>query len=457
VNPTEDGTSTATAPHPRRRRAALLGAALLTGGALLLTACGGGNGSGGHGTAKGATGTPTPKTSAGREPGKSAKAEKAKRAKKDAAAADRKAAEAASAARISIAPANGTTDASINASGRVSVASGTLTTVRMTSATGATVPGALSADATSWQPSAQLARSTHYEVTATAKDAKGRTATEHAAFTTVSPAHSFIGTFTPEAGSTVGVGMPVSFSFDKAITDRKAVQSHITVSSSSGQQVVGHWFGSNRLDFRPQDYWQAGSTVTVHLDLDGVAGAPGVTGVQQKSFTFHIGHRQISTVDARTDEMTVVENGRTVRTIPISAGAPEHTTYNGVMVISQKFTETDMNGATVGFKNADGKGEYDIKDVPHAMRLTNSGTFIHGNYWGAKSVFGHVNTSHGCIGLSDTKGAQDITTPAYWFFQHSLVGDVVVVKNSADKTVDPANGLNGWNLSWSRWKAGSAL
>ena len=41
-----------------------------------------------------------------------------------------------------------------------------------------------------------------------------------------------------------------------------------------------------------------------------------------------------------------------------------------------------MNGATVGFKEDDGKGEYDIKDVPHAMRLTTSGTFIHGNYWG---------------------------------------------------------------------------
>ena len=49
-----------------------------------------------------------------------------------------------------------------------------------------------------------------------------------------------------------------------------------------------------------------------------------------------------------------------------------------------------MNGATVGFTDDDGKGEYDIKDVPHAMRLSTSGTFIHGNYWGADSVFGSV-------------------------------------------------------------------
>jgi len=29
----------------------------------------------------------------------------------------------------------------------------------------------------------------------------------------------------------------------------------------------------------------------------------------------------------------------------------------------------------------------------------------------------------------------------------------VVVKNSHDETVDPANGLNGWNMSWEKWKA----
>ena len=37
---------------------------------------------------------------------------------------------------------------------------------------------------------------------------------------------------------------------------------------------------------------------------------------------------------------------------------------------------TRMNSQTVGFG-----GEYDIPDVPHAMKLTDSGTFLHGNYW----------------------------------------------------------------------------
>jgi lipoprotein-anchoring transpeptidase ErfK/SrfK len=87
------------------------------------------------------------------------------------------------------------------------------------------------------------------------------------------------------------------------------------------------------------------------------------------------------------------------------------------------------------------------------MRLTNSGTFIHGNYWAAPSVFGNSNTSHGCVGLRDARGAGDPDTPAAWFYTHSLIGDVVQVVNSKDKTVQWYNGLNGWNLSWSEWKS----
>ena len=91
------------------------------------------------------------------------------------------------------------------------------------------------------------------------------------------------------------------------------------------------------------------------------------------------------------------------------------------------------------------------------MRLSQSGTFIHGNYWGDPSIFGHDATSHGCVGMHDVKGAKDPNTPAAWFYNNSLIGDVVIVKNSPDRTVQPDNGLNGWNMSWSDWLAGSAL
>ncbi|MFF5401663.1 Ig-like domain-containing protein [Streptomyces misionensis] len=411
-----------------KRRKGLVAASALLGGVLMLSACSGGDKASAHGN------------------GESSQAQ-----------ADAAAAKKSSEAQIAVTPKDGSNNASINNSGTVTVGKGTLTTVTMTTEDGKSVAGQLSADKTSWKPTVQLERSTTYKIAAEAKDSQGRIAHENASFTTVSPTNSFIGTFTPDNGSTVGVGMPVSINFDKAITNKAAVQKGITVTSSSGQEVACHWFNANRMDCRPQDYWKEGSTVTLKLALDGVQGANGVYGVQQKTVTFHIGRNQVSYVDAQTHQMKVTQDGKVVKTIPISAGSPEHTTYEGQMVISEKFKQTRMNGATVGFTDDDGKGEYDIKDVPHAMRLTTSGTFIHGNYWGAPSVFGSVNTSHGCVGLRDVKGAGDASTPAAWFYNHSLIGDVVVIQHTGDKTVSPDNGLNGWNMDWAQWKAGSAV
>ncbi|WP_369213727.1 L,D-transpeptidase [Streptomyces flavofungini] len=370
---------------------------------------------------------------------------------------DEAAAKKTSVAQIRIAPKNGSDNASINSAAAVTVSKGTLTDVSMKTADGTAVAGQISPDKKSWKPGKQLERATKYEITATATDSEGRKAHENSTFTTVSQANSFIGNFTPEDGSTVGVGMPVSINFDKGITNKKAVQSAVKVSSTSGQEISGHWFGNNRLDFRPEEYWKGNSTVTLKLDLDGVEGADGVYGVQQKTVQFKIGRNQVSIVDAKTKTMKVTRDGKVVKTIPISAGSPENKTYNGKMVISEKFKETRMDGATVGFKDGDGKGEYDIKDVPHAMRLSSSGTFIHGNYWGSPSIFGSANTSHGCIGLQDAKGAGDKSKPGSWFYENSITGDVVDVRNTGDKVIAPDNGLNGWNMDWAQWKAGSAV
>ncbi|MFE4654562.1 Ig-like domain-containing protein [Streptomyces sp. NPDC056707] len=354
----------------------------------------------------------------------------------------------ASDARIKITPKQGSYDVGIDDSVKVTVSNGKLTKVTMTAvASGAEVPGTLSADGTSWKPNGRLERATRYQVAAEAKDAKDRSVSGNATVTTLSPANSFIGHISPEDGSTVGVGMPVTVNFDKAVGDKSAMESKIQVSSSSGQQVVGHWFNDDRLDFRPKNHWKAGSTVTVTLNPHGT----------QKTVTFKIGRSQISTVDAKTKQMTVVRDGKTIKTIPISSGSTEHPTYNGQMVISEKFRQIHMNGATVGLTKKDGSPSYDIEAVPHAMRLTASGTFIHGNYWGADAVFGKANTSHGCVGLKDVKGGGDGKQPAAWFFDNSMIGDVVIVKNSDDKTtLAPDNGFSDWNMPWSKWVAGSA-
>ncbi|MEV7288973.1 Ig-like domain-containing protein [Streptomyces sp. NPDC093252] len=351
---------------------------------------------------------------------------------------------------ITVIPADGTTAASFVSPVEVAVRNGgaALTSVRVAGGDGSTLAGSFGADRTTWTSDGNPLSGTEYTVTAVADDGTESVAV----FTTTRPGETFLGYFTPEDGSTSGVGMPVSLNFTHAVTDRAAVQRAITVSAEPPVEIVGHWFSDTRLDFRPETYWASGTTITLGLRLRDVAGADGVYGTQAKDVTFHIGREQISTVDLAAREMTVRRDGETFATYPVTGGDPDHLTWSGIMVISERSKETRMESSTVGLGD-----EYDIPDVPHAQRLTTSGTFVHGNYWAASSVFGSENTSHGCVSLDDTRGADDTRADGYRFYDSSMLGDVVIVENSGEVTVDPANGLNGWNLSWADWRAGSAL
>ncbi|MGW3099339.1 Ig-like domain-containing protein [Streptomyces sp. NPDC001102] len=334
----------------------------------------------------------------------------------------------------------------------VRVPSGRLESVKVVKAQDAQeseVPGHVSEDGLRWEPDdGRLALAAKYTVDAVALDGHGRRSARHTTFTTFVPDERFVGYVTPENRATVGTGMIVSLEFNREIENRAAVQRAIRVTARPAVEIRPHWFGKGRLDFRPEHYWKPGTQVTVDLRLRDVEGAPGVYGIQDRTFSFTVGRSQVSLVDAARHTMQVRRDGALLATVPITAGSPKHTTYNGKMVVMEMLEVTRMNSRTVGFG-----GEYDIPDVPHAMRLTDSGTFVHGNYW-APDAPGRVNVSHGCVGLSDVKGGGS-GTPAGWFFDRSLIGDVIEVVHSNDKKVAPDNGLGGWNMGWKEWKAGS--
>ncbi len=109
---------------------------------------------------------------------------------------------------------------------------------------------------------------TTYTVTATPKGAPAQSAS----FVTKQPPETFVGYFTPEANSTSGVGMPVSINFTEAVKDRAAVEKAITVTAEPAVEAVGHWFSDTRLDFRPEEYWAAGTKITLSLRLKDVEG-----------------------------------------------------------------------------------------------------------------------------------------------------------------------------------------
>ncbi|SDN65553.1 L,D-transpeptidase [Actinacidiphila guanduensis] len=351
-------------------------------------------------------------------------------------------------AAVSIQPANGATGVDTTGALKVAAAKGKLTKVTVTDPAGDPVDGAISADGASWTPAATLHTGTKYTVNATATDASGLTTQRQSSFTTLKPKSVNYGNFNIEPGATYGVGMEVSIRFNKPVADQALTHKNITVTASPAVDVQGHWFGNQRIDFRPEHYWAPGTKITLHLRLNGVQMSPGVYGQQSKDVSFTVGRSQTSVADNTSKTLKIYRNGALYKTFPASLGDAQHTTYNGKMVIEEKDPVVDMDSRTVGLGNA-----YHIKDVPHAMRLSDSGTFAHGNYWRPVSTFGHENTSHGCVGLHDVKGGGDPSTPAAWFYSHSLIGDVVEVVHSPDKVIDPGNGINGWNMSWAAWTA----
>lgn len=350
-----------------------------------------------------------------------------------------------SAAVLTVTPADGATDVQPNGGLKVAVASGKLTAVEVADKNGKAVEGKISADGLSWEPSGGLAVGMAYTVNAQAKDAGGLPAAVTSSFTTLTPARKVATNDNISDNATYGVGMIVSVRFSKSVKNKDAVLAGITFAASDGTEVKGHWFGNQRLDFRPAEYWKPGTKVTVKYRLKNVEVSPGVYGDVERDEPFTIGRYQVSTVDAKTHQMAVDTGGGQGYTLPITAGTNLNPSWNGTMVVSSKEKVTHMSSANVANLKGD---EYDVPDVPHAMRLTTSGTFIHGNYWG--NAFGKSNASHGCVGLRDTRGGSESST-AGKFFNNSLIGDVVKIQNSVGKTVSADNGLSGWTLDWSKW------
>lgn len=208
---------------------------------------------------------------------------------------------------VSVSPADGTRKAGFGDPVEVTVTDGTLASVEVTGNDGSTLAGTYNDAKTRWTSTRNPYSGTKYTVTAQAESGDAQTAT----FTTRSPGETFVGYFTPEADSTSGVGMPVSVNFTHAVSDKAAVEKAITVTAEPAVEVVGHWFGDTRLDFRPRTYWAAGTTITLGLRLKDVQGQDGVYGTQSKDVTFHIGREQISTVDLAAKEMVVKRDGAT--------------------------------------------------------------------------------------------------------------------------------------------------
>ena len=312
------------------------------------------------------------------------------------------------------------------------------------------LPGQISADGTSWTtPEGQLDYAATYQVKASAVDRSGLPTSFTTSFATVKPSEFLTAHVFPSDGSTYGVGMPVTVTVDHRLkTDhtRAAFEKTLDI-TVDGQPVVGawNWINSGTVMFRPKDFWPGNATIVVRSNAKGVHITKGLWGQEDTEVTFHTSDSMISYVDMKSHQLRVTRNGKTIRTIPITTGKPGFVTRSGVKVIENKELTRLMDASTGGTNKKD--PEYYRLTVQFAMRLTDTGEFLHAAPWSVGAQ-GHANVSHGCTGMS--------VSNADWLYHHSKIGDVVIYTGS-DRPMEGFNGIGMWNVPLTDWAQGSAL
>ena len=342
---------------------------------------------------------------------------------------------------IAITPATDT--ANLLPSGEVTVTGtdGRLTDVQVIDSTGDFVDGYYDVNHTRWTATENLALGEHYAVYAVGEGETG-TVRGSTTFATLDPPDSDrlgVDFTSPEAGATVGIAQPLIVGLTRPAKDRRAVQEALEVVTEPHVDGAWYWIDNVTLDYRPQEFWPAGTKVTLNANLAGADLGEGQWGTSDRSVGFEIGRAQIIKVNVDNHRMNVVRDGETVRSFPVSTGKPGWETRNGIKVLTEwvrgkRWTNDAINAPE----------DYTLYSS-YAIRMTNSGEFIHDATWNGN--IGSTNSSHGCVGMR--------LSDASWVFKNSIPGDPVVVSGSPKPYNDIYNRIQDWNVPWEKWSAGN--
>jgi lipoprotein-anchoring transpeptidase ErfK/SrfK len=304
------------------------------------------------------------------------------------------------------------------------------------------------AQGSKWVATRRLEPGTKYTITATGKGTDGKAGDFTRSFTTeaLTLSQQTYPSVIPLAGRTVGVGMPIIVRFDIPVKNRELFEKNMFVETSQPVEGRWAWFSDREVHYRPKEYWPANTDVTVKILVNSLPAGNGIYGQKDQIVDFKVGQKVVAYVDVNTYTLTLKENDAVVRTIPVSTGDSKHRTRQGTKVIMEKLRKVDMDAATTGVYSDD-DDYYDLEDVEYAMRLTNSGEFLHAAPWSVGSQ-GHANVSHGCTGMS--------TANAAYLFGQMKQGDPVEYTGSPRK-LEQGNGWTDWTISWDDWVAKSAL
>jgi lipoprotein-anchoring transpeptidase ErfK/SrfK len=347
---------------------------------------------------------------------------------------------------LAITPVAGKTGVPVSAEIGLKVTGAKVTTVTLKDAAGSAVAGTLREDGSAWVPSQPLKTKQKYAASVVATAENGQSKTVSTSFTTMAAPARKTGTgLYLFDDKTYGIAMPVVVEFSPGIkkADRAAVQKRMFVQTDPPQPGVWSWTSAGtQAYYRAPEFWQTGTKLTVRIAVGGLPTGGGRYGDRDRSATAKIGRKLVMNVDNATKKMTVVENGKAIRSMPVSLGKKSTPSVRGTMVVMDKLAQTIFDtfaelGPTEGYRT----------EIQYAQRLTWSGQYIHSAPWSVGDQ-GRRNVSHGCVNMSPSN--------ARWLFDKTLVGDPVVVKGTEDKLAH-GDGWTAWDLSWKEFIKGSAL
>jgi lipoprotein-anchoring transpeptidase ErfK/SrfK len=327
------------------------------------------------------------------------------------------------------------------------VSNGTLTKVELHQAGGGTVPGAFNRTNTHWHTDRNIAPSSRITAKVTYADLAGHATTKSFKVRTKAAKQTFNDYLLP-AGGVVGIGEPVMVNFDRWVPAKKraAIESGLSVKTKPAVVGAWHWTSGQSVHWRPPHYWKPGTKVTVSSNLQGVSITKGTYGpVGTQHAKFKIGDSHISEANQATHQMKVYDNGKLIKTFPISTGRVEYPTMDGVHIALDKESVVTMDSATVGIPK--GSPGYYNETVYWDVRISNGGEYVHAAPWSVGSQ-GFTNVSHGCVNIS--------TENAEWFYNWSRLGDIVDVYDGVRPPEVGGGGTADWNMSWKDWLKGDA-
>ena len=341
---------------------------------------------------------------------------------------------------------------------KVAVSGGSLSQVTLTNPEGLQVKGALSADKRLWSSAEVLGYDRSYTLEATATNPEGTRTTAASTFSTIKPAKMTMPYIQTAAGGgiapgvTFGVGQVVRIHFDESIPDRKAAQAALAVQTVPPQLGAFSWLDDSNVYWRTKNYLIPGTRVSITAKVYGKNLGGSLYGQADASTWFRVGDKHISIADDRTKMIKVYSNDTLIRTIPTSMGRHvsipgdkgpiDLRTNSGPHVVVGGEKKINMNSASFGLS----KGVNAYKTVvPVGVRISYDGEYVHWADWSLAQQ-GNTDTSHGCLNVSPAN--------AYWFYDFSVPGDIVDVRNTGRNLAEWNSGF--WNVSWATWVGESA-